>query len=139
MIQSGQPRKQRKFRANAPMHIRQNFVNVHISKELSAKLGLKRRSIEVRKGDTVKVMAGDSRGKTGKVAEVDLKTGKVFIEGLARKNAKNKDKTIPIYSSNLYLTDLDLTDKYRQAEVERKPKPESSKKAITADAEKKTK
>src|SRR5271155_4200678 len=98
MIQSSQPRKQRKFRANAPMHMRQNFVNVHISKELSAKLGIKRRSIEVRKGDTVKVMTGDNRGKTGKVSIVNLKTGKVFIEGIVRKTAKSKDKLIPIYS-----------------------------------------
>src|SRR5271163_2628205 len=110
MIQSSQPRKQRKFRATAPMHMRQNFVNVHISKELAAKLGIKRRSIEVRKGDTVKVMTGDNRGRSGKVAQVDLKSGNVQIEGLTRKNAKNKDKLMPIYSSNLYLTDLDLTD-----------------------------
>ncbi len=121
MIQSSQPRKQRKFRAKAPMHIRQNFVNVHISKELKEKLGLKRRSIEIRKGDTVKVMAGDSKGRTGKVAKVNLKTGRIFVEGLTRKNAKNKDKLMPIYSSNLYLLDLDLHDKQRQAEVERKP------------------
>ncbi|MDE1834655.1 MAG: 60S ribosomal protein L26, partial [Candidatus Micrarchaeota archaeon] len=48
MIESSQPRKQRLFRANAPMHIRQNFVNVHISKDLAKKLGIKRRSIEIR-------------------------------------------------------------------------------------------
>src|SRR5271155_5033368 len=98
MIQSSQPRKQRKFRANAPMHIRQNFVNVHISKELKEKLGVKRRSIELRKGDTVKIMVGDNRGKTGKVAKVNLKTGKIFIEGVTRKNAKSKEKLVPIYS-----------------------------------------
>ncbi len=131
MIQSSQPRKQRLFRATAAMHIRQNFVNVHISKELSSKLGLKRRSIEIRKGDTVKVMAGDSKGKSGKVKEVNLKTGKVFVEGVARKNAKNKEILIPIYASNLYLTDLDLNDKLRQAEVAAK----STKKV---EAEKKT-
>jgi large subunit ribosomal protein L24 len=120
MIQSSQPRKQRKFRASAPMNVRQNFVNVHISKELATKLGIKRRSIEVRKGDTVKVMVGDNRGKTGKVTEVNLKTGKVFVEGVIMKNSKNKEKQTPVYSSNLYLMDLDLTDKLRQAEVSKK-------------------
>ncbi len=102
------------------MHVRQNFVNVHISKELLTKLGIKRRSIEVRKGDTVKVMAGDNKGKVGKVFEVSLKTGKVIIEGIAKKDSKSKDKPIHIYSSNLYLMDLDLTDKLRQAEVSKK-------------------
>lgn len=118
MIESSKPRKQRKFRLTALMHQRQNFVNVHISKELSSKLGIKRRSIEVRKGDTVKVMAGDSRGKTGKVTGVSLKTGKILIEGVTRSNAKNKELQIPVYASNVYMTDIDLTDRIRKAEVD---------------------
>jgi large subunit ribosomal protein L24 len=118
MIRSAKPRKQRKFRFTAPMHTRQNFVNVHISKELSAKLGTRRRSIEVRKGDTVKVMTGDNKGKSGKVVDVELRTGKIRIDGIIRKNSKNKDLQIPIHASNVYLLDLDLTDKLRKAEVE---------------------
>lgn len=118
MIQSSKPRKQRLFRYTAPLHMRQNFVNVHISKELSAKLGIKRRSIEVRKGDTVKVMTGDNRGKSGKVTEVSLKTGRVRVDGINKKNSKNKDKPVPIYASNVYLMELDLADKQRNAEIE---------------------
>lgn len=118
MIQSAKPRKQRKFRFTAPMHKRQNFVNVHISKELSTKLGTKRRSIEVRKGDTVKVMAGDHKGKSGKVVDVNLRTGKIRVDGVNRKNSKNKDLQIPLFASSVYLVDLDLTDKLRKAEVE---------------------
>jgi large subunit ribosomal protein L24 len=117
MIQSSKPRKQRYFRFNAPMHIRQNFVNVHISKELSAKLGIKKRSIEVRKGDTVKIMSGDNKGKLGKVTEVNLSNGKVSIEGVSNKNAKAKEKNIPIYASNLYLIDIDLADKIRNDDI----------------------
>ncbi len=123
MIESAKPRKQRKFRFTAPMHEKQNFVNAHISKELSAKLGIKRRSIEVRKGDTVKIMAGDNRGKSGKVMDVDLRTGKIRIDGVIRKNSKNKDLQIPIHASSVYILDLDLSDKLRKADVEgSKPK-----------------
>lgn len=118
MIQSSKPRKQRKFRITAPMHMRQNFANAHISKELSQKLGIKRRSIEVRKGDTVKVMAGDNKGKSGKIADVNLKRGKVQIDGITRKNSKNKDVLLSIAISSVYLTDIDLTDKLRKAEVD---------------------
>ena len=36
----------------------------------------------IRKGDTVKVIAGKDRGKTGKVLAVSPKEGKVIVEGL---------------------------------------------------------
>ena len=34
---SKQVRKQRKYRYNAPLHIKQKFVNVHLAKELRKK------------------------------------------------------------------------------------------------------
>ena len=84
----------------------------------SEELGIKRRSIEARKGDTVKVMAGDSKGKSGKITDVNLKTGKIMVDGIVRKNSKNKELQIAIYASNTYLTDIDLSDKLRKAEIE---------------------
>lgn len=119
MIESSQPRAQRKFRYNAPLHDRQKFMHAHVSDELAKKLGIKSRSISVRKGDTVKVQSGSHMGKTGKVSAVDLKTGRIFIEGINRKNAKGKEFPLPIYSSNVYLTDIDLTDKLRSAKIEK--------------------
>ena len=118
MIKSSKPRKQRKFRYNAPMHIRQNFVNAHIAKELISKLGIRRRSIEVRKGDTVKVMAGSRKGASGKVLSVDLGRGTIAVDGIVKKNAKGKELTIPISASSVYITDLDLSDKLRKAKVD---------------------
>ncbi len=38
----------------------------------------------VRKGDTVMVIAGDDRGKTGEVLRVDAKAGKVLVQGVNR-------------------------------------------------------
>ncbi len=118
MISSSKPRKQRKFRKNAPMHLRQNFVNAHISKDLAKTLGIKRRSIEVRRGDTAKVMTGDNRGKSGKVSSVSLGTGKILIEGVSKKDSKNKDILVGIPACNVYLMELDLTDKNRKAEID---------------------
>jgi len=38
----------------------------------------------VRKGDTVMVIAGDDRGRTGEVLQVDAKAGKVLVQGVNR-------------------------------------------------------
>ena len=38
--------------------------------------------LKIKKGDTVKVIAGKDNGKEGKVVSVDQKTGKVVVEGI---------------------------------------------------------
>jgi large subunit ribosomal protein L24 len=44
----------------------------------------------LRQGDEVQVMAGKDRGKTGKVAKIDTKRNRVFVEGvnLVKKSLK---------------------------------------------------
>ena len=65
-----------------------------------------------RKGDTVVVIAGDDKGKSGKLLKVDRKKDLVFVEGLKiqkktvrRSKAKPKggieDKEGPIHISNV--------------------------------------
>ncbi len=117
MIKSSKPRKQRFFRYNAPMHVRQHFVHSHIDKSLKAKLGIKRRSVQISKGDTVKVMAGSKKGTSGKVLSVSLRTGKIRIDSLVKKTAKGKEFNIPISASCVYITDLNLSDKMRAAKL----------------------
>ena len=39
-------------------------------------------SMKIKKGDTVKVIAGKDNGKEGKVISVDLKNSKVIVEGV---------------------------------------------------------
>ncbi len=117
MLQSGKPRYQRKYRMTAPMHVRQHFMHVHVDKSLRAKLKLSRRSVQISKGDTVKIMSGSKRGESGKVASVNMKTGRITINGLNRKNARGKENPIYISAHNVYITDLNLTDKYRAAKL----------------------
>ena len=38
--------------------------------------------LNIRKGDTVKVIAGDDKGKSGKVLEVQLEKRRVVVEGV---------------------------------------------------------
>ncbi|MCD6279261.1 50S ribosomal protein L24 [Candidatus Micrarchaeota archaeon] len=102
---SKKPRKQRKFRAKADLHLRKNFLKVHISKELKKKLATKKRTILVRKGDKVRFISGSHKGYTGKVINVDYKRLKLFIEGISKVNSKGNDKPIPIDPSNVELID----------------------------------
>ena len=39
-------------------------------------------SLKIRRDDTVEVISGKDKGKTGKVLRVDVKNSKVYVEGL---------------------------------------------------------
>ncbi|MBR6664265.1 MAG: 50S ribosomal protein L24 [Lachnospiraceae bacterium] len=39
-------------------------------------------ALKIKKGDNVKVIAGKDKGKEGKVLSVDVKNGKVMVEGV---------------------------------------------------------
>lgn len=134
MIQSGKPRKQRHFRFNAPMHERQHFVHAHVDKALRQRLNLGRRTVQVSKGDTVKVVSGKNRGKTGKIVRVDMRKCYVYIDSLKRKNAKGKESEIHISSSNVYITDLNLSDSYRANKLKLKAIEEPKQKAAAKQA-----
>ena len=49
---------------------------------------------KIKKGDTVKIIAGDDKGKTGEVLQVMPKKGQVVVKGckLAKKAEKPSDK-----------------------------------------------
>lgn len=120
--QSKQPRKQRKYRYNAPLHVRQNFMHSHLSKELREKYN--RRSFRVAKGDTVIVMRGTYKGYKGKVERVDLKKLKVYIAGLTLKKKDGSTVHIGIDPSNIMITELNLEDKKRRERLEKNIKVE---------------
>src|SRR5687768_5932841 len=75
-----------------------------------------RMKLRITKGDTVRVMRGDDKGKEGKVLKVFTKTGRVTIEGVnmvkrhrkARKAEEQSaiiDFAAPIHHSNVMLLD----------------------------------
>jgi len=115
---SVQPRKQRKYRYNAPLHIRQKFVSTHLSKDLRKKYN--KRSANLRKGDNVKVLRGQFKSKNGKVEEVDLKKTSVYVSGIEVTKKDGTKARYPIHPSNLMITELNMDDKMRQKIFERK-------------------
>lgn len=71
-------------------------------------------SLKIKKGDTVKVIAGKDNGEEGKVLSVDIKNHKVLVEGINKvtKHAKPSqsnpnggivEKEAPIDISNVML------------------------------------
>jgi len=124
---SKQPRKQRKYVANAPLHIKRKFVSINLSKELRKKHG--KRNIHVRKGDIVKIKRGKYRKKQGKVLEVKSKTSKIIVEGIQVKKLDGSKVNVKLQPSNLQIIELNLEDKKRLKSIskEKKVKPEENK------------
>jgi large subunit ribosomal protein L24 len=116
-IRSTQPRKQRKFRLNAPKHILHKFMGASLSEELRKKYG--RRSMAVRKGDTVKVMRGQFKKKSGKIEHVDMKSSRVFIDGIEIVKKEGTKIRIPIHASNIMIMELNLDDKKRSKKLQK--------------------
>lgn len=72
--------------------------------------------LHIKKGDTVKVIAGDSKGMQGKVLIVNRKDNTAIVEGInliskhTKPNAKNTQggivkKEAPVHISNLMVVD----------------------------------
>ena len=115
---STKPGKQRKYRFNAPLHIKQKFVSAHLSKDLRQKL--KKRNVDLRKGDKVKVMRGKFKKHEGKVDRVDLKKSLIFVSGVESTKRDGTKRPLALNPSNLMITELNMEDKQRQKIMERK-------------------
>ena len=108
---SKKPNKSRKAFYTMPKHKAVKAIASHLDEKLSKEFG--KRSISVRKGDTVKVMRGTDKGKEGKITAVDTTKGRIFIEKLTLIKSNGKEKLIPIQPSNVLVIDLDRTDRKR--------------------------
>ncbi|MDO9522914.1 MAG: 50S ribosomal protein L24 [Methanocorpusculum sp.] len=115
-ISSTQPRKQRKFRYNAPIHIRGAFLHSPLASDLRKKYG--KRSFRVVTGDTVKVLRGEFKGIEGVVDGVDVKNTKVLVHGVYVKKANGEDVPRPLDPSKIMITKLNTKDAMRVARLE---------------------
>ena len=119
---SKQPRKQRKYRANAPLHLRKKFVRVNLNKDLRKKYG--KRNIQVRTGDKVKIMRGKFKGKQGKVGSIDIKNTRLTVDGVQR-TKKGGEKLVTWFNpSKVKIIVLDEKDSKRLNKSKRTEKKE---------------
>lgn len=124
-IGSKQPRKQRKFRYNAPLHIRRKMISANLTKDLRKKYG--KRNFPVVKGDNVRIMRGEFKNKTGKIENINMKKMQVSIEGIYRTKKDGTKVGVKFDSSNLQIKELELNDKKRKIALERKSTSEIKK------------
>ncbi len=116
-ISSKNPRKKRKYLFKAPLHLRRVLASSNLSETLRRKY--KRRSFPVRKGDTVKIVRGQFRKKTGKVQDVNRKKVRVYVDCAFQLKKDGSKSFYPIHPSNLQITELNLDDKKRRKALER--------------------
>jgi large subunit ribosomal protein L24 len=132
---STQPRKQRKYRYNAPLHVKQKILHVHLSPELRKKYGF--RNVQIKKGDKVKILKGKFAKKEGKVEKVSLKREKVFVTGIEVIKKEGTKLPAPLTHSNLMIIDLDLSDKKRKQKLESKNNTSKEKPKVEKEQPKK--
>ena len=110
-ISSKQPRKQRKYRYNAPLHLRHEMLSAHLDKQL--RKDYKRRSVPLKTGDEVKVMRGSYKGKEGKISKVDMKKLKIYMDNIKKKKVSGQEVEVALDPSNVKIIKLNLDDPKR--------------------------
>jgi large subunit ribosomal protein L24 len=98
-------------------------MRVHVYKKTLGKrnrtrhaINAEREKMHVARGDTVRVVRGDDKGKEGKIIRVHTKTGRVVIEGvnIVKKHRKARraeeesgiiEMPAPLHASNVMLLD----------------------------------
>jgi len=86
--------------------------------------------------DTVKVIRGEYKGLTGKVAKISIESNSVAIEGNKKEKLKGEKIDVYIHSTNMVITSLNTDDKWRLKILEKKLK--SNIKTMKEDAKKKS-
>lgn len=72
--------------------------------------------LNIKKGDTVKVIAGDSKGKQGKVLELDVVKQRAIVEGVnlvskhTKPNAQNAQGGIVKKEAGIHISNLMVVD-----------------------------
>lgn len=125
MVKTVQPRKQHKMLYNMPAHRRVKLFSAMLSASLKATHHVN--AVPVRTGDTVRILRGDKKGTEGKIARVDRKKVRIFVEGVTREKVDGTAIQFPIHPSKVMITNLVLDDKWRA---------ESLKAAASKEAEK---
>ena len=72
--------------------------------------------LKIKKGDTVSVIAGDSKGQKGKVLSVDISKNRVIVEGVntvskhTKPNTKSPQGGIIKKEASIHISNLMLVD-----------------------------
>ena len=115
------PTKVRNYQIYRASH---QTINKQISAPLSKDLRKKysRRSARIVTDDNIKIIRGEYKGLTGKVTKISLSTSSIALEGNKKEKSKGEKVDVFIHSSNVIITSLNTSDKWRIKILEKKPK-----------------
>ncbi|MHA2503186.1 MAG: 50S ribosomal protein L24 [Candidatus Kariarchaeaceae archaeon] len=134
---SKKPRKQRYYEYNVSKHETHKLMSAPLSKTLQNEKGF--RSLPVREGDSVIIVRGDYKGKSGKVNRTDPSRQRVYVEGIVNKKTDASEIGVPIHPSNLVITKyVTKKDRKRLELINRRIANESAKldiESVLAEAE----
>ncbi|MFT4305180.1 MAG: 50S ribosomal protein L24 [Candidatus Woesearchaeota archaeon] len=119
---SKKPSKQRKSLYTISLHTKGKLMNVHLSQELRKKYSI--RSLRVKKGDKVKIVTGQHKGKSGRVENVSLDRYKVSVNGIETIKKDGTKTYYKFHPSNLMITELELSDRRRLKRLKTSDKKE---------------
>lgn len=122
---SKQPRKQRKYNYTAIKHEAHKLMSANLSPELRSSKGF--RSLPVKVGDTVTIMRGKYKGRSGKINKVIPQKQRVYVDKIMRGKTDKTEIPIPLHPSNLMITKYITKDRLRMELINRRIKEESEK------------
>ena len=105
----------------ATFHTKSKQLTSQLSKNLAKKYGKK--SVRVIEGDSIKILRGEFKGVDGKISDVSIKRNGVAIDGIKKEKSKGDKFDVYIHTSNLVVTSLDTTDKWRIEKLQKGSPP----------------
>jgi len=118
----------------ATFQTRSKQLGSALSKDLHKKYG--KRSVRVIEGDSVTILRGEFKGVDGKISKISTEKTSVAIDGVKKEKTKGEKFDVYIHTSNLVVTSLNSSDKWRIAKLEGKD-PRKQPKTPTKEAPKK--
>ena len=121
----------------ATFQTRSKQLGSNLSKDLQKKYGKK--SARVLEGDNITITRGEFKGVDGKIAKISTEKSSVTIDGIKKEKTKGDKFDVYIHTSNLVITSLNTSDKWRMAKLEGKDPRKQSKETPVEENTKETK
>ena len=121
----------------ATLQTRSKQIGSALSKDLQKKYGKK--SARVIEGDSVSILRGEFKGVDGKISKINTAKSNVAIDGVKKEKTKGDKFDVYIHTSNLVITSLNSSDKWRMAKLEGKDPTKQPKETDVKENSKETK
>ena len=121
----------------ATLQTRSKQMGSALSKDLQKKYGKK--SVRVVEGDSISILRGEFKGVDGKISKISTQKTSVAVEGVKKEKTKGDKFDVYIHTSNLVVTSLNSSDKWRMAKLEGKDPRKQPKETPVKENNKETK